>query len=51
MGTATIGQTVDILIYDNDTGSCGFIAFDHIFQSDDGTTPPTDTATSTSDGS
>lgn len=32
--SALVGQTVDILIYDNEEGGCGFLAFDHFYQSD-----------------
>lgn len=32
--SALIGLTVDILIYDDEEGGCGFLAFDHFYQGD-----------------
>lgn len=32
--SALEGTTVDIEIYDNETGGCGFLAFDHLYQGD-----------------
>lgn len=32
--SALIGETIDIRIYDEETGGCGFVAFDHFYQTD-----------------
>lgn len=32
--SALIGETIDFRIYDEETGGCGFVAFDHLYQTD-----------------
>lgn len=32
--SSLIGETIDIRIYDEATGGCGFVAFDHFYQTD-----------------
>ncbi len=32
--SALIGEKIDIKIYDEETGGCGFVAFDHFYQTD-----------------
>ena len=49
--SALAGQSVDILIFDNDSASnCGFVAFDHFYQSDSLQGTLADTASPDSDG-
>ena len=49
--SALAGQSVDILIFDNDSASnCGFVAFDHFYQSDSLQGTLTDTASPDTDG-
>ena len=49
--SALAGQSVDILIFDNDSASnCGFVAFDHFYQSDSLQGALADTASPDSDG-
>ena len=49
--SALAGQSVDILIFDNDSASnCGFVAFDHFYQSDSLQGTLADTASPDTDG-
>lgn len=32
--SSLIGEKIDIKIYDEETGGCGFVAFDHLYQTD-----------------
>ena len=32
--SALIGELIDFKIYDEETGGCGFVAFDHVYQTD-----------------